>query len=80
MKVFSLKISSPNGILYNGDCESIVIALTDGFYGIKANHSPVTAVTLPCDAKITFNGKKSAISLNKGILHFENNSALIVTE
>ncbi len=80
MKLFSLKIVSPNGVIYDGDCESFIIALTDGLYGIKANHTPVTAVTIPCDAKITLNGKKSAISLNRGILHFENNTAIIVTE
>lgn len=80
MKVFSLKIVSPDGIIYEGDCDSFIIAFTDGLYGIKANHSPITAVTLPCEAKISLNGQKSAISLNKGILHFENNSAHIVTE
>lgn len=80
MKVFSLKITSPEGIIYNGDCESLIIALTDGLYGVQANHTPITAVTLPCEAKISLNDKKTAISIKKGILHFENNSALIITE
>jgi len=80
MKFFSLKIISPTETIYDGQCESLVISISDGLYGIQADHSPITAATMPCEAKITLNGEISTISLRKGLLHFENNEATIITE
>ena len=79
MAEFDLKIISPEKKLYDGKCESLVFDTPDGSYGIMAGHTPLTASVSEGEIKITFEGSRQSVIVKKGILHFENNSALIIT-
>ena len=36
-----LNITASSGEYYQGDCEDLVLPISDGVYGIQAGHSPV---------------------------------------
>jgi F-type H+-transporting ATPase subunit epsilon len=80
MSGFILKIISPDKTLFDGECDSLVFNASDGKYGIMRGHSPVTAAVTAGKIKILSEGKEIILETGSGILHFENNSALIVTE
>ena len=41
MNKFMLNITASSGEYYQGDCEDLVLPISDGVYGIPAGHSPV---------------------------------------
>ena len=41
MNKFMLNITASSGEYYQGDCEDLVLPISDGVYGIQARHSPV---------------------------------------
>ena len=41
MNKFMLNITASSGEYYQGDCEDLVLPISDGVYGIQAGHSPV---------------------------------------
>lgn len=80
MNTFKFKTVSPDGTIFDGECTSLVIPAADGLYGIYANHAPVTAATLPGKVKIGSDGSEQSIEVKKGLFHFENNEAILLTE
>ena len=47
MKTFALHILSPDRTFYDGECESLVLPIVDGKYGIMADHSNTIAAVVP---------------------------------
>ncbi len=41
MNKFMLNITASSGEYYQGDCEDLVLPISDGVYGIQAGHNPV---------------------------------------
>ena len=41
MNKFMLNITASSGEYYQGDCEDLVLPISDGVYGIQAGHRPV---------------------------------------
>ena len=41
MNKVMLNITASSGEYYQGDCEDLVLPISDGVYGIQAGHSPV---------------------------------------
>ena len=41
MNSFILNITASSGEFYQGSCESMVLPVKDGVYGVQAGHSPV---------------------------------------
>ena len=41
MNSFILNITASSGEFYQGNCESMVLPVKDGVYGVQAGHSPV---------------------------------------
>ena len=46
MNKFMLNITASSGEYYQGDCEDLVLPISDGVYGIQAGHSPVLVLSL----------------------------------
>ena len=46
MNKFMLNITASSGEYYQGDCEDLVLPISDGVYGIQAGHSPVLVAEL----------------------------------
>ena len=47
MNSFSLHILAAERNFYEGDCVSLVVPITDGAYGIQANHKNMVAAIVP---------------------------------
>ena len=41
MNKFILNITASSGEFYQGSCESLVLPISDGVYGVQAGHNPV---------------------------------------
>ena len=80
MSGFNLKIISPEKALFDGECDSLVFNASDGSYGIMRGHTPLTACVKAGKIKILSNGEERIIEIGNGILHFENNNAIIITD
>lgn len=56
MKSFLLKISSPEGDIFNGEVTKISVRGTEGELAVMAGHIPFVSYIVPCDCKIEFDG------------------------
>lgn len=52
MKTFLLKISSPEGDIYNGDAVMLSVRGTEGELAVMAGHIPFVSSVKPCQCKI----------------------------
>ena len=80
MSEFSLKIISPESVIFEGKCASLIFEAPDGKYGIQAHHAPVISAVKAGEVIIKGNDGESTVTVAKGILRFEDNSAVILTE
>ncbi|MBQ8649536.1 MAG: hypothetical protein IJ470_05675 [Clostridia bacterium] len=69
MNTFNLVISSPNGNLFEGKAERIILRGSEGDLAVMAGHIPFITSVKPCKCKITLdNGEEKSGSLNGGLL------------
>ena len=69
MSVFHLEILTPTRVFYSGDCQSLVVPITDGMMGIRAGHVPVTAsITFGEAYYVLPDGEKTVFSVSGGML------------
>ena len=47
MNTFPLKIYASNHIVFEGECESLVVPITNGQFGVMANHENVVCAVTP---------------------------------
>ncbi|MBR6651499.1 MAG: F0F1 ATP synthase subunit epsilon [Clostridia bacterium] len=52
MKTFPLKISSPEGDIFNGDAVMLSVRGTEGELAVMAGHIPFVSSVKPCQCKI----------------------------
>lgn len=80
MKKFKLSIYASDKIVYEGECESLVIPTTTGQLGILANHSNLISLTIP--GKLTFknDGKEDVRIVSQGMVKIEDNEVLVLVE
>ena len=57
MNKFMLNITASSGEYYQGDCEDLVLPISDGVYGIQAGHSPVLVALEMGIMQFTVNGE-----------------------
>lgn len=78
---FRARILASDGVFYEGPCESIIIPLTDGLYGILANHSNMIGAIVPGIIKYKIPGQPYKIAaVSTGIVKVENNDVLVLTD
>ena len=78
---FKLHIYAVDKALYDGDCVSLTVPITDGQIGVMANHVPLAAAVVP--GRITYrlpDGTKAEADCGAGILRFANNDALLLLD
>ena len=78
MKEFNFKILSPDRVIFEGKCTSLVFDAPDGKYGILADHSPVISAVSEGELTVTGPSGTQAFTLPGGILRFENNEGTVV--
>ena len=80
MNTFKLKISSPDGDIYNGDVIKISLRGTEGELAIMSGHIPFATYVVPCEVKLDIdeNTIKSA-KIDGGILNVSSDSAILLS-
>ena len=67
MNKFMLNITASSGEYYQGDCEDLVLPISDGVYGIQAGHSPVLVAIHMGILHFEVNGESQDILVGDGI-------------
>ena len=67
MNSFILNITASSGEFYQGNCESMVLPVKDGVYGVQAGHSPVLVAIHMGMLKFTVDGETREILVGDGI-------------
>lgn len=79
--VFNVHILAADRALYEGPCESLIVPLLQGQYGVLARHSNMIGAVVP--GKLTFrtpDGETQIAAVSAGMVKIENNDVLVLVD
>ena len=80
MKTFPLNISSPDGELFRGDAEMLILRGTEGDLAVMAGHVPfVTAVVRGGCVVVTGSGERKEGVIADGLLTVDAEKTTVLT-
>ncbi|MBE6763898.1 MAG: F0F1 ATP synthase subunit epsilon [Ruminococcaceae bacterium] len=80
MKTFDLIVSSPDGDLFRGEVQALVVRGTEGELAILADHIPFITAVVACDAKIVLPDDSDRIAeLDGGLLTVSQNNVTLLS-
>ena len=80
MNSFILNITASSGEFYQGSCESMVLPVKDGVYGVQAGHSPVLVAIHMGMLKFTVVGETREILVGDGIAEVTPTFVLLLVD
>ena len=80
MNSFILTITASSGEFYQGSCESMVLPVKDGVYGVQAGHSPVLVAIHMGMLKFTVDGETREILVGDGIAEVTPTFVLLLVD
>ena len=80
MNSFILNITASSGEFYQGCCESMVLPVKDGVYGVQAGHSPVLVAIHMGMLKFTVDGETREILVGDGIAEVTPTFVLLLVD
>ena len=80
MTEFKLKILTPEGVVYDGMAESVIVRTTVGDKGILAKHEPYVAALTIGQAKIRINGAVRIGAVSSGIVEVTKDLTTILAQ
>lgn len=81
MNKFNLGILAAERSFYEGECQSLVVPITDGFLGIQAHHNNTVAAVVPGPIKFTTgDGDKIEAMVSQGIIIVADNAVTILVD
>ena len=80
MEKFILNITASSGEFYQGSCESMVLPVKDGVYGVQAGHSPVLVAIHMGMLKFTVDGETREILVGDGIAEVTPTFVLLLVD
>lgn len=80
MNSFILNITASSGEFYQGNCESMVLPVKDGVYGVQAGHSPVLVAIHMGTLKFTVDGETREILVGDGIAEVTPTFVLLLVD
>lgn len=81
MSTFQLDILTPTRVFYSGDCQSLVVPITDGMLGIRAGRAPITAsITFGEAYYLAPSGEKVVFSVSGGMLDVRGGSVKLLCD
>ena len=80
MNSFILNITASSGEFYQGSCESMVLPVKDGVYGVQAGHSPVLVAIHMGMLKFTVDGDTREILVGDGIAEVTPTFVLLLVD
>ena len=80
MKTFPLTISSPDGDLFRGDAEMLILRGTEGDLAVMAGHVPfVTAIVRGKCAIVVSETERKEGTIEEGLLTVDPNRVTVLT-
>ena len=76
----NLKIITQSKIVFEGDVKAFYTDTADGRIGVLKNHLPITSVLEIGVTKIITESEPIYITTMGGVMHFQNNEAVILTD
>ena len=80
MNSFILNITASSGEFYQGSCESMVLPVKDGVYGVQAGHIPVLVAIHMGMLKFTVDGETREILVGDGIAEVTPTFVLLLVD
>lgn len=80
MNSFILNITASSGEFYQGNCESMVLPVKDGVYGVQAGHSPVLVAIHMGMLRFTVDGETREILVGDGIAEVTPTFVLLLVD
>ncbi|MBQ4275077.1 MAG: ATP synthase F1 subunit epsilon [Lachnospiraceae bacterium] len=81
MNVFMLHILAAERNFYEGECESLIVPITDGQYGIQANHKNMVAAIVPGILEFSKpEGERVTAAVSQGILIVAENDVRLLVD
>ncbi len=81
MSTFQLSILASDRLFYEGPCESLILPISEGSYGILANHSNMIAAVCPGKLSWKVPGEEFQIAaVSDGMVKVENNEVLVLVD
>lgn len=80
MNSFILNITASSGEFYQGSCESMVLPVKDGVYGVQAGHSPVLVAIHMGMLNFTVDGETREILVGDGIAEVTPTFVLLLVD
>jgi F-type H+-transporting ATPase subunit epsilon len=80
MTPFKLEIITPDGFLYEGQAESVIVRTTVGDKGILARHEPYSAALGMGKVRVMSGGKNSVAALSSGIIKVGADKTVILAQ
>ncbi|AKP63697.1 F0F1 ATP synthase subunit epsilon [Levilactobacillus koreensis JCM 16448] len=78
--VLSVSIVTPDGRVYEGDSDLLVVKTTIGELGIMPNHVPLIASLEVDETRVKLGDHEDEIAVNGGFIEFSDNVATIVAD
>lgn len=81
MKNFNLHILAAERDFFEGECVSLIVPLTDGLYGVQANHKSMVSAISQGPLTMTLpDGKKIEAVVSQGILIISSNEVRLLVD
>ena len=80
MNSFILNITASSGEFYQGSCESMVLPVKDGVYGVQAGHNPVLVALHMGLMHFTVNGEEHEVLVGDGIAEVTPTFVLLLVD
>ena len=80
MSTFPLLISSPDGDLFRGDAEMLILRGTEGDLAVMAGHVPIVTAVVPGSCVVvTADGERKEGTIEDGLLTVDNEQVTVLT-
>lgn len=75
-----VEVVSADGIIWEGDAESVIARTTEGDIGIMNHHEPFLGILVPSAAEVlSSDGRREVIAVDGGFLSVANNRVSILS-
>ena len=82
MNTFHLSILASDRPFFEGECESLIIPIADGQYGVQANHKNVISAIVPGEVQFRAKGETAfkVAAVSNGMIKVEDNDVLVLVD
>ncbi|WP_078393009.1 F0F1 ATP synthase subunit epsilon [Shouchella patagoniensis] len=80
METIQVSVVTPDGAVYTGDAELVVVKTTEGELGVKAKHIPLVSPLTAGPARFIKDGKEEQVAVTGGFIEVRPDQVTILAE